>query len=227
MKSPELKIISTLLLLLFTGTSISFSADNKKYLAKDLIDSQIGRAFYVLAEAAGMAGVGFRQKEAIDESKRIARRLREMAKGDPNERYIIWKVGELEAQIYLEERDLVLQQMQKGQQDINKLILRFNAEVGKSRPDFASLKRIHTLMDRLDVSKANEVASSFNKRWRAISREVLFSIEVNLMNRNLDKAKEELGYCLRNKAYLSISDSKYASIENSVVGLSLAGTENL
>jgi len=225
MKSPELKIISILLLLLFTGANLSFSAENKKYLAKDLIDSQIGRAFYVLAEAAGMAGVGFRQKEAIDESKRIAHRLKEMAKGDPNERYVIWKVGELEAQIYLEERDLVLQQMQKGQQDINQLIVRFNAEVGKSRPDFASLKRIHTLMDRLDVSKANEVASSFNKRWRAISREVLFSIDVNLMNRNLDKAQEELGYCLRNKAYLSISDSKYTSIENSVVGLSLARTE--
>ena len=227
MKSFEIKIISILLLFFFfsPGKNQTFAAPNKKYLSKDYIDGSIGRAFYVLTEAASVAGVGFRQREAIAEARKIARNLREMAKGDPNERYVLWKVGELEAQIYLEERDLVLQQMQKGQQDVNQLIVRFNAEVGKSRPDFATLKRIHTQMSRLDVSKANEVASSFNKRYRAISKEVLYSIEKNLANRNLDKAQEELGYCLRNRSYLAISESQYSSIETRVVGLTFAKAE--
>ena len=227
MKSFEIKIISIILLFFFfsPGKNQTFAAPNKKYLSKGFIDGSIGRAFYVLTEAASVAGVGFRQREAIAEAKKIARNLRELAKGDPNERYVIWKVGELEAQIYLEERDLVLQQMQKGQQDVNQLIVRFNAEVGKSRPDFATLKRIHTLMSRLDVSKANEVASSFNKRYRAISKEVLYSIEKNLANRNLEKAQEELGYCLRNRSYLAISESQYSSIETRVVGLTFAAAE--
>lgn len=227
MKSFEIKIISIILLFFFfsPGKNQTFAAPNKKYLSKGFIDGSIGRAFYVLTEAASVAGVGFRQREAIAEAKKIARNLRELAKGDPNERYVIWKVGELEAQIYLEERDLVLQQMQKGQQDVNQLIVRFNAEVGKSRPDFATLKRIHTLMSRLDVSKANEVASSFNKRYRAISKEVLYSIEKNLANRNLEKAQEELGYCLRNRSYLAISESQYSSIETRVVGLTFAKAE--
>ena len=213
------------LFLCFSGTvpvGSPHAAQKTKYISQTVIDSSVQRAFYILTEAASTAGVGFRQKEAIEESKQIVRHLKQIAKGDPNERYILWKVGELEAQIYLEEKDLMLHQMQKGQISINQLIARYNTEVGKPRPDFASLKRIHSQMNNLDVNKANEIAGSYNKRYRAISREVLFSLEKSIVSGDLEKAREELGYCLRNKTYLTIPDSKYQNLENRVEGLTRA-----
>jgi hypothetical protein len=152
---------------LYAGTP---SKEKEKYLSQSYIDSSIGKAFYILTEANSMAGVGFRQKEAIDEARRIARNLKQMAKGDPNERYVLWKASELEAQLYLEEKDLVLQQLNKGKISVNQLISRYNLEVGRVRPDFASLKRLHIQISQLDNIKANEMADSYNKRHRAISR---------------------------------------------------------
>jgi len=169
-----------------------------------------------------MAGIGFRQKEAIDEARRIAQNLKQLAKGDPNERYVLWKASELEAQLYLEEKDLVLQQLNKGKVSVNQLISRYNLEVGRVRPDFASLKRLHMQISQLDNTKADEMASSYNKRHRAISRELLFSLEKAIMSGDLKKAREELGYCLRNKIYLGISDNKYSQLEKQVEGLTLA-----
>ena len=196
--------------------------ENEKYLSQSYVDSSIGKAFYLLTEATSMAGVGFRQKEAIDEARRIAQNLKQLAKGDPNERYVLWKASELEAQLYLEEKDLVLQQLNKGNISVNQLISRYNLEVGRVRPDFASLKRLHMQISQLDNTKANEMASSYNKRHRAISRELLFSLEKAIMSGDLKKAREELGYCLRNKNYLGISDYKYSQLEKKVEGLTLA-----
>lgn len=199
--------------------SAPVSKSGEKYLSQSYVDSSIGHAFYILNEATSMSGVGFHQKEAIDKARQVAVNLKRMAKGDPNERYVLWKVGELEAQLYLEEKDLVLQQVQKGKVSVNQLISRYNLEVGKVRPDFSSLKRIHMQISHLDVNKANEMADSYNKRHTAISREVLFSLEKAIMSSNLTKAREELGYCLRNKTYLDIGDFKYSQLENQVEGL--------
>lgn len=221
------KIIMGLLFinLLYTNSGICNTGKNEAYLSQDFVDSSVQRAFYILNEAASVAGVGFRQKEAIQEAKNISNNLKKMAKGDPNERYILWKTGELDAQIYLEERDLVYQKMQKGQITVNKLISRFNNELGKPRPDFATLRRIHVQMGKLDIQKANEIASSFNQRYKAISREVLYSLEKALMTGDYSKARDELGYCLRNKTYLTISDSKYNQLENKLENLTIAQEE--
>ena len=155
---------------LYAGTP---SKEKEKYLSQSYIDSSIGKAFYILTEANSMAGVGFRQKEAIDEARRIARNLKQMAKGDPNERYVLWKASELEAQLYLEEKDLALQQLNKGKISVNQLI---SVTIWRwvESADFASLKRLHIQISQLDNIKANEMADSYNKRHRAISRELLF-----------------------------------------------------
>lgn len=212
-------------LLVSANTGLIDAAKKEQYLSQEFIDSSVQRAFYILNEAASVAGVGFRQKEAIQEAKKISNRLKQMAKGDPNERYILWKTGELEAQIYLEERDIVYQKMQKGQVKVNQLISRFNSELGKNRPDFATLKRIHVQMGQLDIHKANEIASSFNQRYRAISREVLYFLEKALMTGDYNKARDELGYCLRNKTYLTIPDSKYNQLEKKLENLIRAQEE--
>ncbi|NLE00723.1 MAG: hypothetical protein GX640_12715 [Fibrobacter sp.] len=201
------------------------SGQNFRYIGQSYVDSCIQRGFYILIEASSVAGIGFRQKEAISEARNIVFHLKQIARGDPNERYILWKAGELEAQIYLEEKDLMLQQMQKGQMPMNLIISRYNMEVGKVRPDFGSLKRLHMQMELIDTKKANEMADSYNKRYRGISQEVVFSLEKALMQGDLKKARDELGYCLRNRTYLQISDSKYMQLENRVEGLTKANQE--
>jgi hypothetical protein len=217
-KTFYLLVIPLLFLFLKTETVTAGNIQGK-YLSQEAVDTSINRAFYILTEASEVAGVGFKQKEALESSKRIAKSLRERAKGDPNERYILWKINELEAQIYLEEKDLLLNKMQQGVFSINMLITRYNGEVGKNRPDFATLRKIHVQMSDLDRQKGNELSDSYNKRYKAISREVLFSIEKAVIAGDVKKAVEELGYCLRNKNYLAISDSKYAQIENRVENL--------
>ncbi len=189
------------------------------YISQESIDTSIQRGFILLNESADMAGVGFRHQRSISEAKKIVRMLKEKARGDPNEKYILWKAGELEAQIYLEESDLVMQQMQKRQLTINELVDRYNSEVGKWRPDFASLYRIHKHMDQVDVRKANELADSYNQRKRAISRETVHFLEKALLAGILDSARKELGYCLRNQLYLDISSSAYKKLEDRVEGL--------
>lgn len=191
----------------------------ERYLSQDQIDTSIQRGFYLLNESADMAGVGFKHQRSIQEAKKIVRQLKNRAKGDPNEKYVLWKVGELEAQIYLEESDLVLQAMQKRQLTINELVDKYNTEVGKWRPDFATLYRIHKNMDQVDAGKANELADSYNQRKRAISREAVYFLEKALFEGDVEKARKELGYCLRNQLYLDISQNNYKKLEDRVEGM--------
>jgi hypothetical protein len=197
----------------------------KAYISQTMIDTSIQRAFYILNEATSIAGVGFRQQQAIAEAKAIAKRLRTIASGDKNERYILWKVSELESQIYLEEKDIMLLKMQQGQISINQLVSRYNTEVGKSRPDFASMRRMHVQMGQLDVNQANQMADSYNQRYRAITREVTYALEQALENGELDKAQSELGYCLRNASYLSMGEATYNQLERKVEKLAVARVE--
>ncbi len=195
------------------------AGSSTSYLKKELVDSTIMSGFFALTEAASSTSVGNRQKKAIEAAKRIAKSLREKSKGDPNERYIMWKISELESQIYLEENDLLINKKQQDQISVNEYIVKYNAEVGKTRPDFATMENIHTEMNTLDYKKANELANSFKNRCKAISREVLFSIEKAVLTGDVNKAREELGYCLRNMNYLMISSIKYAQIEKRVIDL--------
>ncbi len=219
---------SVVIILLFLLSSVAYTAPKespKTYIKQETIDTTVMKGFYVLTEAASLAGIGFRQQEAIQTARRLANDLKRKAKGDPNERYILWKVNELEEQIYLEERDLQLQKQQQGQITVNNLIARYNTEVGKARPDFATLKKLHTQIGAIDPAKGNEIADSYNSRYRSISREVIYSIEKCVLAGNDSKAREELGYCLRNKNYLSISNTQYYQIESRVDGLSNAYSE--
>jgi hypothetical protein len=207
-----------------SGAKVSGSSP-RAYLSQTTIDTSIQRAFYILNEAASIAGVGFRQQQAIAEAKSIAKRLRSMATGDKNERYILWKVSELESQIYLEEKDMMLIKMQQGQISVNQLVSRYNTEVGKARPDFALMRRMHVQMGQLDVNKANQMADSYNQRYRAITREVTYALERAIENGDLEKAQSELGYCLRNASYLSMSDTYYSQLEKKVDKLAIARVE--
>jgi hypothetical protein len=86
------------------------------------------------------------QEEAVASAKRIAVKLRKLAEYDQNRKYILFKTGELENQIYLEEEGLLLEKEQYRQKSANDLIPLFNAELGKQRPDFKNLWSIQKQM---------------------------------------------------------------------------------
>jgi hypothetical protein len=188
-------------------------AASKKFLGKDYIDSTIQGAIYLINDAAGAAGVGFRQKEAIAAAKAISGRLKAECHGDPNERYALWKINELEWLVMLEEKDLVLQKMDQGQATVNQLINDYNAEVAKPRPDFRKLLRLHAQMGEINTSQADAMAVSIEKRSRTVSRESMVTLEKALMYGDGAVADETFRYCLSNRAYLAFSDAKFGQLE--------------
>lgn len=185
-----------------------------KYIGKDYIDTTVQRAIFIVNEAANTGGVGFRQKEAILQAKAIAKRLRAEVKGDANERYALWKVGELEWLVYLEERDLVLQKVKQGQATIQQLINSFNAEVGKTRPDFKSLVRFSAQMAELDARRVKEMDALIGRRSARVSREAVVALEKALMCGSTDAAEKEFRYCLRNRQQLIIASDKFERLES-------------
>ena len=72
-----------------------------------------------------------KMEDAISSAKQTAARLKSIARGNPNEKYILWKVGELESQIYLEESGMLLEKNQRRQKQVNDLVGPFNTEIGK------------------------------------------------------------------------------------------------
>jgi hypothetical protein len=187
---------------------------DRKYIGKDYIDTSVQRAIYIINEAADLGGVGFKQKEAIVEAKNIAQRLKGEVKGDVNERYALWKVSELDWLIYLEEKDLVLQKVRQGQMTVQQCIADYNMEVGRPRPDFKTLMRLHSQMGELDARRANEMAGSIEKRSAVVSRESMVALEKALMSGAMAMAREEFKYCLRNRQYLALSSGKFAQLES-------------
>lgn len=185
----------------------------KKYLGKEYIDSTILGAIYLISDAASTAGVGFRQREAIAEARRIAERLKIEYRGDPNERYVQWKVNELEWLIFIEEKDLVLEKTKQGQASANQLVADYNTAVAKPRPDFRKLTRLHVQMAEISPTQADEMANSIAKRSKVVSRESMVALEKALMNSDVALANETFRYCLSNRNYLAFSPAKFEQLE--------------
>ncbi len=190
------------------------AAENRKYVHKTMVDTMIQQAFVNLNAAAdNMPGSDGRRTQALADARRVSARLRTMAQGDPNEKYVLWKTGELESQILLEERDLFLRKMEKVQKEKNAIIDIFNAELGKKRPDFIVLKKAGDDMKIWDPSKAREIEWSLEQRSVNISREVVYTLEKALLTGDLDKTQREFDYCTKNRALLKIPSDKFNRFE--------------
>jgi hypothetical protein len=189
------------------------AAEPRPYLSKDYIDTVIQQAFYKFNQAAAVNGAVYMQQQAIADAKATAANLKQMAAGDPNERYVLFRVGELENQTWLEEQDLVQKKREKNQKIINALIEQFNVEVGKRRPDFTILEAMYGQMASVDAAKAEEIYRSLTDRMRNVSREIIFSIEKSLVTSDLFAAQRELDYCRRNRGYLTLPKDRMASAE--------------
>ncbi|MDD5674816.1 MAG: hypothetical protein PHC61_11670, partial [Chitinivibrionales bacterium] len=76
------------------------------YVQQSYVDSLVQDAFYGFNEAAAassQADAKQKKQEAIAGAKEVAHKLRALAQNDPNQKYILWRLSELEGQIYLEE----------------------------------------------------------------------------------------------------------------------------
>lgn len=209
-------IRSMLLFLCVVWISLCIAEDSKEqpYLSQTYIDSLVQSAFYNFVAASETAGGELRQQQAIIYAKSVAQQLKGLAEDDPNRRYILWKVGELENQIYLEEEEIYLKKMYQRQMEINILVDTFNAETGKSRPNIAHLVAIHERMFELSPRKADELAWLIEDRVRNISHEVCYAFEKAFLEGNFSTADKEFDYMQKSRKYLYISPDKYASFEN-------------
>lgn len=199
--------------ILVCQVSVPHAGDKKPtYVGQNLIDAQIERAFYLLTSVSDPAS-GITMDKAIASAKEIAAKLRTIAANDANTQYILWKVGELEGQIYLEEKGLLLEKEQFRQKSVNDLIPQFNAELGRRRPDFASLWNLHAAMASIDQRAAVDIENSIRKRAQALAKEVPYFLEENINKGDIPAAHYELAYCRVNREYLGLTMERYASLE--------------
>ena len=201
--------------MLFLLSSIVFPAgpeSKKPYLAKEYVDTMIQRAVYELTAASSMTSFGVKQEDGVNRAKLIAAQLKLQAKNDPNRSYVFWRVGELEEQIYYEELEIFERRKKERQMMINHLADRFNAETAVKRPDFSMLSATLDEMESVDPRKAAEIEKLTNERRRGIVREVVPSIEEALEKDDIDRARRELDYCLANREYLGVPQTRYDAL---------------
>lgn len=193
------------------------AADKRPYMSKDYVDTVVQQAFNSLNDAMNIPGVEFKHKMAIEEARRVAQKLKAAAAGDPNEKYVLFRVGELEQQLWLEEKDIGLQKTRQIQKIKNAVIDTFNGELGKKRPEFSTLARLTSRIDALDdVKKADEMRRSQAQRKTNITREIVYRFERLFVSGEIDAARSEFDYCARNRAYLAIPDTSFQKISHKI-----------
>lgn len=188
-------------------------AGEKEYISQTYIDTTVARALYLLTAASDQAEMGLTMESAVDQAKLIAKRLRAVAKTDANQQYILFKVQELESQIYLEEQGIYQTKIADRQRSANQLVHLFNVELARSRPDFAQLKTLAEKTSTYDDKTFGEMSRSYEQRKRGIAAEILESIRRAIEDDAYDLARSELAYCRQNRAYLGIGLTEYARLE--------------
>ena len=184
----------------------------KTYMSQTYVDTTILRAFYVLNEASAQYIMNKNaQANAVTRARTIINDLKQKAKGDPNERYVAMKVLEVEQQIFFEEEEMRRIAEDKRIITSNQLVKEYNNEVGKFRPDFALLRGVFRRLVEVDTRQANNLVDNYNKRFRQVSQEALYSLEKALNSNDVMIAKRELEYCEKNKNYLMISSAQLAN----------------
>jgi hypothetical protein len=194
----------------FEGTC--FASKKKEFLSQTTIDTLIQQAFVNLNASTGtdVPDAEARHRQAVIDAKETADKLKALAKGDPNEKYVLWKVNELEHQVFLEERDMVLKKAQIGKKEENNRISEFNKELGKKRPDFFALNTFCHDMIAIDRLKEKEMQRSLDQRSDAISREAVRTIEKALITGDIAISQKEFDYCSKNRTMLKIPLEKFS-----------------
>ena len=220
----KIKIFCTAPIIVALALPIAAYAQN--FMSQSYVDTTVMRALYILNEATAYSGMsGTKQSHAVTQAEAILNNLKERAKTDPNRNYVMMKVQEVEAQIYWEKEEMRRIAADKKILTANQIVLQYNGEVGKMRPDFALLKELFRRMAEVDTRQANNLADSYNKRYRQISRDAMLALEKALVANDYDQAKRELEYCEKNKFYLMISSSQLQTQRERLEGIQSAGRD--
>ena len=218
-----MKTLITASLMLISAFTV---ANARQYLAQVYIDTTVLRAMITLNEASVHYSINSdRQVQAVMRAQDILNRLKQEAKGDPNEAYALSRISEIEYQIHLEMEEIRQLAADRRVMAANQLVAQYNAEVAKSRPDFAMMRALFRRMAEVDQRQANNLADSYNRRHRAISREAQHALERALAANDFETARRELEYCEKNMRYLVISPTHLAAQRERLEQLESAHTE--
>ncbi|MBN1983769.1 MAG: hypothetical protein JW795_19700 [Chitinivibrionales bacterium] len=183
------------------------------YLNQTFIDTVVQNAYYNFISASSLPDDDAQQEKAIDHAKKVSKELKKLAKRDPNRSYILWRVNELEHQIFLEEQEVEMKRSYKRQKEVNKLVNEFNSVIGEKRPNFAGLYIILQHMQSVDNQKADELEGIIVRRNKNISRESTYFCDQALNSGNYTKAASEFDYIRQNRKYLYVQPGKYDYFE--------------
>jgi hypothetical protein len=184
-------------------------------VSQSVIDSLVDRAYYILTSVDD-PGSGMTREKAIHSAKAITSRLHALAADDVNSGYILGKAKELEGQIYLEEKGLLLETGEYTQKRLNDQIVSFNRELGKRRPSLRQLWACRDQMAALEQGAGADVERAIKKRASALALEVPQALRTALEKGLADSARSELVYCEVNRDYLGFSATRYAALEAKV-----------
>lgn len=194
-------------LLLMTALITVTFAD--AYLSQEIIDSTVQEAYYGFVAATREAGGLYTQKSAIMNAQQTVAKLKKLAEDDPNKRYILWRVSELEQQIYLEQEELRLKHEFERVTEINRLVEIFNTELFLPRPSFGKLHMLHNKVGMLSVEHANQFATNINQKNRVIIAELNNEMRDAFITNDYDEAEKIYKYAVKNKKYLKLNEKQY------------------
>jgi hypothetical protein len=182
------------------------AAEKAGYLSQTYIDTVIQRAYENFSNAMLEAATQLSQEQAIEQARSVVERLKRLAREDVNSKYILWKVSELEYQIFLEEREIIQNKRTENVARLNELVDKFNAEIGRDRPDFVKLQGMVEQFAAVDQAKAREVQWLVSRRGAAVSRQVVTQINAALAKEDMEVVRSALDYCYANRGILAVTD---------------------
>ncbi len=194
---------------IFIHLVLVFSLSARTYLSQEHIDSTVQEAYYGFVASSPQAGGQYSQGTAIQNAQQVVNKLRELAKDDPNQRYILWRVSELEQQIILEREEMDLKKEYERVTEINRLVAIFNEELFLNRPSFGKLHALHQQVVPISTDHANQFATNINQKNRLVVGEIRKEI-TNLFNEGKYEGVEEVyRYAIKNKKYLRVDLELY------------------
>jgi hypothetical protein len=179
---------------------------SKDFLSQTYIDTTIQTAYYGFIAANKEAG-GSTQVAAIQKAKSVVAELKKLAEDDPNKRYILFRLSELEAQIGLEEEEVSLKKRYAAVIEINKLVEIFNKELLQERPNFANLHTLHARMSAIDISKSNQFADLINQKNKSVTFNLKQAFNNALVDNDYVKAENIYHYFVENRKYINVSNA--------------------
>ena len=199
-----------LFVVLLAATAAFSQRGQNQFLSQSFIDTTIQSAYLGFVAATREAG-GTSQEQAIMRARNVVAELRAAAETDPNRRYILWRLSELEAQIFLEEEEVRLKQQHARVRQINDLVDMFNKEFLVPRPNFANLHALYERIVVVDIRKANEFADLINQKNRSVTQNLRQAITAAFNANNYRQAEIEYNYAVANRRFINLGN---ADIEN-------------